>query len=48
MPVEDIDIHDQIERLTNSLFLLSDSLSAIEESLTELIELAKDRKENDG
>tara|TARA_B100001059_G_scaffold50686_1_gene43975 strand:- start:9807 stop:9953 length:147 start_codon:yes stop_codon:yes gene_type:complete len=48
MPVEDIDIHDQIERLTNSLFLLSDSLSAIEESLTELIELAKDSKENDG
>jgi len=48
MPVEDIDIHDQIERLTNSLFLLSDSLSAIEESLTEIIELAKDSKENDG
>jgi len=48
MPVEDIDIHDQIERLTNSLFLLSDSLSAIEESLTELIELAKDSKESDG
>jgi|14_taG_2_1085336.scaffolds.fasta_scaffold265846_2 hypothetical protein len=48
MPVEDIDIHDQIERLTNSLFLLSDSLSAIEESLTELIELAKDSKEDDG
>jgi hypothetical protein len=48
MPVEDIDIHDQIERLTNSLFLLSDSLSAIEESLTEIIELAKDSKEDDG
>ena len=48
MPVEDIDIHDQIERLTNSLFLLSDSLSAIEESFTELIELAKDSKESDG
>lgn len=48
MPAEDIDIHDQIERLTNSLFLLSDSLSAIEESLTELIELAKDSKESDG
>ena len=48
MPVEDDDIHDQVERLTNSLFLLSDHLSAIEEALTELIDLAKSSREDDG
>ena len=48
MPVEEVDVHEQIERLTNSLFLLSDHLSAIEEALTELIDLAKSSREDDG
>ena len=48
MPVEDDDIHDQIERLTNSLFLLSEKLSDIEEAMSELIDLAKGSKEDDG
>ena len=48
MPVEDDDIHDQVERLTNSLFLLSEQLSAIEQAMNQLIDLAKGSKEDDG